>query len=135
MYARVFLHDLYLKVGETSVDIASACGITLRKKTRMDKLVITHDSIQQKQLIFNDRKIPQLITFREMLKGNRLKVIQESLSNRGFLTGVTALLYGSPGTGKSESVLQLARESCREIMKVDISRTTYWKRLRTSKGY
>lgn len=119
----MFLHDLYLKVGETSVDIAATCGITLKKKPRTDKLVINHDSIKQKQLIFNDKKIPQLITFREMLKGDRLKEIQESLANRGFPTGVAALLYGSPGTGKSESVLQLARESGREIMKVDISRT------------
>jgi SpoVK/Ycf46/Vps4 family AAA+-type ATPase len=33
------------------------------------------------------------------------------------------LLYGAPGTGKTESVFQLARMSGREIMKVEISQT------------
>jgi SpoVK/Ycf46/Vps4 family AAA+-type ATPase len=35
--------------------------------------------------------------------------------------GFTCLFYGAPGTGKTESVLQLARETGRDIMQVDIS--------------
>ena len=31
------------------------------------------------------------------------------------------MFYGAPGTGKTESVLQIARESGRDIMQVDIS--------------
>jgi SpoVK/Ycf46/Vps4 family AAA+-type ATPase len=37
--------------------------------------------------------------------------------------GITALLHGSPGTGKTESALQIAKETGRPIMKVDISHT------------
>jgi SpoVK/Ycf46/Vps4 family AAA+-type ATPase len=38
-------------------------------------------------------------------------------------TGITALLYGAPGTGKTESVYQLAKKYNRPIFKVEISET------------
>lgn len=37
--------------------------------------------------------------------------------------GITALLHGFPGTGKTETVLQIAKETNREILKVDIGQS------------
>lgn len=37
--------------------------------------------------------------------------------------GVTVLLHGEPGTGKTEVVKQIARETKRELMKVEISKS------------
>ena len=36
--------------------------------------------------------------------------------------GFTCLFYGAPGTGKTETVYQLARESGRDVLQIDISK-------------
>ena len=42
-------------------------------------------------------------------------------------SGVTAIFYGLPGTGKTESVMQIAKATGRKVMHVDISATkTCW---------
>jgi SpoVK/Ycf46/Vps4 family AAA+-type ATPase len=43
------------------------------------------------------------------------------MKGSGFRCGFTCLFYGAPGTGKTETVLQLARKTGRDIMQVNIS--------------
>ena len=43
------------------------------------------------------------------------------LEAKGYRSGFTCLFYGAPGTGKTETVLQLARQTGRDIMQVNIS--------------
>jgi SpoVK/Ycf46/Vps4 family AAA+-type ATPase len=43
------------------------------------------------------------------------------LNEEGLPIGVAVLLYGAPGTGKTESVMQIAKETGRSIVHVDIS--------------
>jgi SpoVK/Ycf46/Vps4 family AAA+-type ATPase len=45
------------------------------------------------------------------------------LRSKHMPLSMNILLYGAPGTGKTETVLQLARQSGREILKVEISQT------------
>ncbi len=47
--------------------------------------------------------------------------LQARLEEQALPTGVAALFYGSPGTGKTETVYQLAKASGRDVMQVDIS--------------
>ena len=47
--------------------------------------------------------------------------IQNRLSEKGLPKGVAVLLYGAPGTGKTETVYQLAKATGRMILHVDIS--------------
>ena len=42
------------------------------------------------------------------------------MCSRGFRGGFACLFYGGPGTGKTETVYQLARRTGREIMVVDV---------------
>lgn len=58
---------------------------------------------------------------KELLNEKKLMDIRNQLKNNGWGLGFTCLFYGAPGTGKTESVLQIARESGRDIMQVDIS--------------
>ena len=46
--------------------------------------------------------------------------VRERMSKRGFRGGFACLFYGGPGTGKTETVYQLARRTGREIMVVDV---------------
>ena len=54
---------------------------------------------------------------------DKFKKMQLRLKEKSMPIGITAILHGVPGTGKTESVYQLAKESGRNIFKVDISET------------
>lgn len=49
--------------------------------------------------------------------------LRNRLEEQHLLKDVAILLYGEPGTGKTESVMQIAKETGRAVMHVDISNT------------
>ena len=76
--------------------------------------------LTQKQLFFPkdiQRQVEELGSF---LHAENYQKIQERMKERGFRNGFACLFYGSPGTGKTETVYQLARKSGRNIMVVDV---------------
>ena len=79
-----------------------------------------HEDISPKQLYYNERVTRQVDQLRDLLGKERMKRVQEKLREKGMRTGFTCIFYGAPGTGKTETVLQLARETGRDIMLVDV---------------
>jgi len=76
--------------------------------------------LSQKQLFFPkdiQRQVDELSRF---LQPENYQKIQERMKEKGFRYGFACLFYGSPGTGKTESVYQLARMTGRNIMVVDV---------------
>ena len=76
--------------------------------------------LTQKQLFFPkdiQRQVEELGSF---LQPENYQKIQERLKEKGFRYGFACLFYGSPGTGKTETVYQLARQTGRKIMVVDV---------------
>ena len=57
-----------------------------------------------------------------LLNEDNYQEITTRMKNAGFRSGFTCLFYGDPGTGKTETVFQLARQTGRDILQVDISR-------------
>lgn len=51
------------------------------------------------------------------------RIVHQRMQEKGFRCGFTCLFYGDPGTGKTESVLQLAKRTGRDILQVNISQT------------
>jgi SpoVK/Ycf46/Vps4 family AAA+-type ATPase len=45
------------------------------------------------------------------------------MTEKGLVKGLTAIFYGTPGTGKTESALQIARQTGRDLYVVDASKT------------
>ena len=76
--------------------------------------------LTQKQLFFPkdiQRQVEELGSF---LQPENYQKIQERMKEKGFRYGFACLFYGSPGTGKTETVYQLAKKTGRNIMVVDV---------------
>ena len=87
-----------------------------------EKLANMLDSskLTQKQLFFPkdiQRQVEELGSF---LQPENYQKIQERMKEKGFRYGFACLFYGSPGTGKTETVYQLAKKTGRNIMVVDV---------------
>ena len=87
-----------------------------------EKLADMLDSskLTQKQLFFPkdiQRQVEELGSF---LQPENYQKIQERMKEKGFRYGFACLFYGSPGTGKTETVYQLAKKTGRNIMVVDV---------------
>lgn len=91
------------------------------KKGLGDRDLIRWQTIAKKQLFYNEKENEQLVRLRRMLSVEQLTKVQSRLKEKGMRTGVAVLLSGGPGTGKTETVRQLARENGRDLMMVDIS--------------
>lgn len=78
-------------------------------------------SITQKELFFNERENIEIDRLAKLLSQESFSNIQKRLSDSNMRNGFTCLFYGSPGTGKTESVLQLCRETERPVVVADIS--------------
>lgn len=76
--------------------------------------------LPKKQLFFPkdiQRQVEELGSF---LQPENYQKIQERMKEKGFRYGFACLFYGSPGTGKTETVYQLAKKTGRNIMLVDV---------------
>jgi hypothetical protein len=116
-----FLNDSEIKLSTRSLDLLEQCGIKLYFKNKNRDNIINPADIQPKNLHFDDDEMNQLVMLRKLLIEQNLADVQKRLADKQLPTGVTVMLYGSPGTGKTETVLQAAKSSGRHIMKVDIS--------------
>ena len=96
-------------------------GFSLPKHMDAPVMVVKADGIVKKKLFFNDMVGRQIHDLSEMLSVERFAAIQARLKERGRRTGFACLFYGAPGTGKTESVLQIAHATRRDIMQVDMS--------------
>ena len=86
-----------------------------------DKNLIKTDSIKEKRLFYSKENQREIDRLKAALQEEKLKGIQNRLRDEGLPVGVAVLLYGAPGTGKTESVMQIAKETGRSIVHVDIS--------------
>ena len=81
----------------------------------------SHTVIKEKALFYNDSEQEQIERLTSLLNTENLPAIQQRLEEQGMRKGFACLFYGAPGTGKTETVLQIARQTGRDIMQVDIS--------------
>ena len=80
-----------------------------------------HSLIKEKPLFYNVSEQRQIQQLSSLLSQDNLPSVQERLEEQGMRKGFACLFYGAPGTGKTETVLQLARQTGRDIMQIDIA--------------
>lgn len=97
----------------------------MRRKTRHISLPITpHKSIKPIDLYFNDEFQDELTVLEQLLTQKTFKRYKQEISKNSRMLGLTVLLYGTAGTGKTELVYNLAKKTKRDIVKIQVTDIT-----------
>ena len=83
--------------------------------------MIKSEEIVPKKLFYGEKINTKIAELGKLLDDERYNQIRTRMKDTGFRCGFTCLFYGQPGTGKTETVLQLARQTGRDILQVNIS--------------
>ncbi len=83
--------------------------------------IIMPCNIAKKELFFDGDVESNMSTLSGLLEDTKYNELKRSLRECGMREGFTCLFYGAPGTGKTESVYQLAKESGRDLLEVDVA--------------
>jgi hypothetical protein len=78
------------------------------------------ESLVEKTLFYTDRNEKQVTELLSFMMPERYKEIRERMKENGYRSGFACLFYGSPGTGKTETVYQLAKKTGRSILAVNV---------------
>jgi len=94
----------------------------IRNKAALNKKgFIFSKDIKEKQMYYNSREDEQIRKLENLLLPVNLENVTERLLHSGLRIGFTCLFSGPPGTGKTETVYQIAHKTGRDLMVVDIS--------------
>ena len=92
-----------------------------KARNKVNKDIVRSDKIAEKKLFYGENIQSQIDELSQLLDENQYKAIHCRMKESGFRCGFTCLFYGSPGTGKTETVLQLARQTGRDIIQVNVA--------------
>ena len=98
-------------------------GVKLKEDKRIKGMrgMIQPNDIVPKNMYYNEAEKTQLKRLEGLLMQDRYLEICTRLKDSGMRTGFACLFYGAPGTGKTETVMQLARVTGRSIFQVNMA--------------
>jgi len=118
-----FMNNFEASPSRKTADKLAEFDIIIKMPTSRRATVIDPKLIIEKTLFYSEKEKQQMEAVHSILKEENYTQLIDRMQSKGMPQGVNVLLFGAPGTGKTESVLQLAKQSGREIVKVDISNT------------
>lgn len=94
----------------------------MKINTAEEKLadVIKSKDLTEKKMYYVKENEQQVSELQSFLMPGKYNEIHRRMQLSGFRTGFACLFYGGPGTGKTETAYQLARQTGRDIMVVDV---------------
>jgi SpoVK/Ycf46/Vps4 family AAA+-type ATPase len=95
----------------------------LTGKRNYRKDLILFDKINPKKMFYNAKEAESIQKLNSLLQEENYRKIQNRLDGKGMRKGFACLFSGGPGTGKTETAWQIARETKRNVMMVDIADT------------
>lgn len=111
---RLTVHGILLLLGEEYVPED-------RKEPKQTPALPNKQTIVPKNMFYNEDERKHILRLEALLCQDSFVCIQQRMKEAGLRTGFCCLFYGAPGTGKTETVLQMARHTGREIIRVDLS--------------
>ncbi len=130
----LFQHNLIENVNEEGMARSDAFKLTdfakdellgelnLNTNASSRRDLLKHESFAEKKLIYNPKEDEMITQLSSIISEQRFKEVQHRLEKAGMRKGFCCLFYGAPGTGKTETVYQLARHTGRDIMRVDVDK-------------
>ena len=102
-------------------ELFSELNLAALNKNVKCKDVVKSEEIAPKMLIYGKKISVQIAELGKLLEDEQYNQIRSRMKESGFRCGFACLFYGEPGTGKTETVLQLARQTGRDILQVNVS--------------
>lgn len=99
----------------------SEMNLSAMRGSRPKGGMLSFESIKLKQLFYNDKERKLVEELAALLDEKNFQGIRDRLKETNFRSGFACLFYGAPGTGKTETVLQIARKTGRDLIQVNIS--------------
>ena len=90
------------------------------KTKKKNRNLIYPEDIATKEIFYMDNIKNEVESLTEYLEKENLEKIQNRLAEKSMPIGVCIMLYGESGTGKTETVFQVARKTGRALYHVDI---------------
>ena len=114
--------DIFQLTEKACTELLGEFGITKSfEKPAKNKNLTQPSDIIAKSLYYNPSEGQQISRLESLLQPDAFANITQRLADNGMRKGFACLFYGAPGTGKTETVLQLARKTGRSLMQVNIS--------------
>ena len=112
----------YFKITDAVKERLFADAEVAREKAAPAINMLDANSLAYKKLFYGPSEQRSIDTLERMLGEEQYRKVRESLRESGLRTGFTCLFYGTPGTGKTETVYQLAKKTGRKIIVADVSK-------------
>ena len=106
---------------EAKNDLFSEMNLQSLDARKKRKNVIKTEDILPKKLFFSEKINLKVDELAELLDNDRYEQIHKRLEASNFRCGFACLFYGAPGTGKTETAMQLARQTGRDVVQVNFA--------------
>ena len=101
-------------------ELLSDTGLNFEEdKERFSRWLTSYQNIDRKELYYNPVETASVYTLTQLLQPERFKDIRQRMKDHGLNSSFCILFYGDPGTGKTETALQLARTTGRDIYQIN----------------
>jgi SpoVK/Ycf46/Vps4 family AAA+-type ATPase len=116
-----FMNEKIISLTKKSLKVLYKDFPELNIKNETEDLLFKANAIKSKSLFFTDSLEKQIDNIAKVLNKRSFPLYQKKLEAKNLPKGISIMFYGKSGTGKTESVFQIARKISRDILMVDLS--------------